>query len=54
MIEYSENFLHEAKALSKKYKRLKEDIKAAVHEIEAQKDLGTFLGHGMYTKRDLE
>jgi len=51
MIEYSDNFLQEAKKLSKKYKRLKNDLKTAVDEIEIQKDLGVPLGYGLYKKR---
>jgi len=51
MIEYSDNFLQEAKKLSKKYKRLKSDLQEAVTEIETQKDLGVFLGYGLYKKR---
>ena len=51
MIEYSDNFLHEAKKLSKKYKRLKSDLQEAVDEIKIQKDLGTSLGYGLYKKR---
>jgi hypothetical protein len=51
MIEYSDNFLQEAKKLSKKYKRLKSDLKDAVEEIETQKDFGTSLGYGLYKKR---
>lgn len=51
MIEYSDNFLQEAKKLSKKYKRLKSDLKDAVEEIETQKDFGISLGFGLYKKR---
>jgi hypothetical protein len=51
MIEYSDNFLQEAKKLSKKYKRLKSDLQGAVDEIETRKDLGTPLGYGLYKKR---
>ena len=51
MIDYSDNFLQEAKKLSKKYKRLKSDLKEAVGEIETLKDLGTSLGYGLYKKR---
>ena len=51
MIEYSDNFLQEAKKLSKKYKRLKSDLQEAVDEIETRQDLGTSLGYGLYKKR---
>lgn len=51
MIEYSDNFLQEAKKLSKKYKRLKNDLEEAVDEIETRKELGTSLGYGLYKKR---
>ncbi|MEJ2468752.1 MAG: type II toxin-antitoxin system RelE/ParE family toxin [Campylobacterales bacterium] len=51
MIEYSDHFLQEAKKLSKKYKHLKSDLKEAVEEIEALKDMGTPLGYGLYKKR---
>jgi hypothetical protein len=51
MIEYSDSFLQEAKKLSKKYKRLKNDLKEAVDEIETRKDFGTSLGYGLYKKR---
>ena len=51
MIEYSDNFLREAKKLSKKYKRLKEDLKTAIDEIEKQRNFGTPLGYGLFKKR---
>lgn len=51
MIEYSDNFLREAKKLSKKFKLLKDDLKEAVEQIEVQKDLGTPLGYNLYKKR---
>ena len=51
MIEYSDNFLQEAKKLSKKYKHLKSDLKDAAEEIETQKDFGTSLGYRLYKKR---
>ena len=51
MIEYSDNFLLEAKRLSKKYRRLKDDLKSAVDEIERHTDLGTPLGYGLFKKR---
>jgi mRNA-degrading endonuclease RelE of RelBE toxin-antitoxin system len=39
MIEYSDNFLKEAKKLSKKYKLLKVDLQQAVDEITINADL---------------
>lgn len=51
MIEYSDNFLKEAKKLSKKYKLLKIDLKQAVHEILDNQDLGVYLGCDLYKKR---
>jgi hypothetical protein len=50
-IFYSDNFLKEAKALSKKYKLLKSDLKEAVMEIGASKDLGVRLGLNLFKKR---
>jgi len=50
MIEYSENFLKEAKQLSKKFKQLKSDLKKAVKEIEDFEDLGVSLGHNLFKK----
>lgn len=51
MIEYSENFLKEAKNLSKKFKLLKSDLKQAVEEIESKNNLGVSLGYNLYKKR---
>ena len=51
IILYSDNFLKEAKQLSKKYKLLKSDLKQAVEEIENSKDLGVSLGLNLYKKR---
>lgn len=51
MIEYSDHFLKEAKQLTKKYHKLKDDLKQAVHEIETQQDLGTALGVNLFKKR---
>lgn len=51
MVEFSENFLKEAKQLSKKYKQLKLDLKQAVLEIENEKELGVYLGYNLYKKR---
>ena len=50
-IEYSDNFLKEAKKLSKKYKSLKIDLQEAVKEINDNNDLGTSLGFNLYKKR---
>lgn len=50
IIEYSDNFLKEAKELNKKYKLLKEDLKTAVDELK-NGDLGTPLGANLYKKR---
>lgn len=49
-IEYSDNFLKEAKQLSKKYKLLSGDLKIGVGEIE-EGDFGVYLGFGLYKKR---
>jgi len=51
MIEYSDNFLKEAKKLSKKFKLLKSDLKQAVNEIESKSDIGTHLGFNLFKKR---
>ena len=51
MIEYSENFLKEAKKLSKKFKLLKSDLKNAVDEIQTKNDLGISFGFNLYKKR---
>lgn len=51
MIEYSDNFLKEAKKLSKKYKLLKTDLQQAVKEITSNEDLGVYLGCDLYKKR---
>lgn len=51
MIEYSDNFLKEAKKLSKKFKLLKSDLQTAVKEIEEKQDLGVSLGYNLYKKR---
>jgi hypothetical protein len=51
MIEYSDNFLKEAKKLSKKFKLLKSDLKDAVEEITSNEDLGVHLGYNLYKKR---
>lgn len=51
IIEYSDNFLKEAKQLSKKFKLLKADLQQAVKEIETQNDLGVYLGFNLFKKR---
>jgi hypothetical protein len=51
MIEYSDNFLKEAKKLSKKFKQLKTDLKEAVDEIENKNDMGVPLGFNLFKKR---
>lgn len=51
MIEFSDNFLKEAKRLSKKYQQIKSDIQQAVKEIETQNDVGTPLGFNLFKKR---
>jgi len=51
MIKYSDNFLKEAKKLSKKFKLLKQDLQDAVKEIGLQQDLGAYLGYSLYKKR---
>lgn len=51
IIEHSENFLKEAKLLSKKFKLLKSDLKTAIDEIESSKDFGVHLGFNLFKKR---
>ena len=51
IIEYADNFLKEAKQLSKKFKLLKSDLKQAVDEIETKNDLGVQLGFNLFKKR---
>ena len=48
--EYTDNFLKEAKQLSKKFKLLKTDLKQAVEEIETKNDLGVYLGFNLFKK----
>lgn len=50
IVEYSDNFLKEAKKLSKKFKFLKNDLKQAVEEIR-KNDFGVYLGFNLYKKR---
>lgn len=54
-IEYSQSFLRQAKQLAKKFKLLKQDLKQAIAEIEANKDIGVELGNNLYknTKRNI-
>ena len=49
-ISYSQNFLKEAKKLSKKFKLLKQDLQIAVQEIETKRVLGVSLGFDLYKK----
>lgn len=51
IIEYSDNFLKEAKKLSKKFKLLKPDLSHAVDEIKTKNDLGVSLGFNLFKKR---
>jgi hypothetical protein len=51
MIEYGDTFLKEAKQLSKKFKRLKNDLKHAIDEIEGKNDIGISLGYNLFKKR---
>jgi hypothetical protein len=51
IIEFSDNFLKEAKKLSKKFRLFKTDLQEVVQEIEEKKDLGTDLGNNLYKKR---
>ena len=50
MIEYSDNFLNEAKKLSKKFKLLKSDLQKAVIDIQSN-NLGVSLGFNLFKKR---
>jgi hypothetical protein len=50
-IEYSDNFLKEAKKLSKKFKLLKSDLQEALLEMEEKNDFGVFLGSNLFKKR---
>lgn len=51
IIEYSDNFLREAKKLSKKFRLLKSDLEEALKEIEQNNDFGVFLGCNLFKKR---
>lgn len=50
-IEYSDNFLKEAKKLSKKFKLLKSDLQEALLQMEEKNDFGVFLGSNLFKKR---
>ncbi len=51
IIEYSDNFLKEAKKLSKKFKLIKPDLQHAVEEVKLKNDLGVYLGFNLFKKR---
>ena len=51
IIEYSDNFLKEAKKLSKKFRLLKSDLEETLGEIEQNNDFGVFLGCNLFKKR---
>ena len=51
IIEYSDNFLKDAKKLSKKFKLFKKDLIQAVEEIETKNNLGVYLGFSLFKKR---
>ena len=48
IIEYSDNFLKEAKKLSKKFKLKKPDLQHAVEEVKLKNDLGVYLGFNLF------
>ena len=50
-IEYADNFLKEAKQLSKKFKLLKQDLQDLIQDITINKDFGVDLGSNIYKKR---
>lgn len=50
-IEYTDNFLKEAKKLSKKFRLLKSDLEQAVLEIKQDNNFGVFLGFNLFKKR---
>ena len=50
-IEYTDNFLKEAKQLSKKFKLLKQDLQDLIQDITINKDFGVDLGSNIYKKR---
>lgn len=47
---YAEHFLKEAKGLGRKYKRLSDDLRSGIAEIQSG-DIGVYLGFGLYKKR---
>ena len=47
----SDNFLKEAKQLSKKYKLLKDNLKEVVNEMQDTRDFGVSLGFNLFKKR---
>lgn len=51
IIEYGNNFLKEAKKLSKKFKLLKLDLEKAVEDMKNKEDLGIPLGCNLFKKR---
>ena len=51
IIEYADNFLKEAKQLSKKFKLLKQDLQDLIQDITMNKDFGVDLGSNIYKKR---
>lgn len=51
IVEYGDNFLREAKKLSKKFKLLKSDLRHAIEEIETKNNLGVSLGFNLFKKR---
>ncbi|OCL89479.1 type II toxin-antitoxin system RelE/ParE family toxin [Arcobacter porcinus] len=50
-ILYTDNFLREAKQLSKKFKLLKQDLKDSIQDITINGNLGVNLGSNIYKKR---
>ena len=50
-IQYTDNFLKEAKQLSKKFKLLKQDLQDLIQDITINKDFGVDLGSNLYKKR---
>ena len=50
-IEYTDNFLKEAKQLYKKFKLLKQVLQDLIQDITINKDFGVDLGSNIYKKR---
>ncbi len=50
-ISYSNRFLNETKVLSKRYRKIKADIKQAIEEIVTKNDMGISLGSNLFKKR---